>query len=273
MIQSIEGGHDEDALQDSINGAVYWASSAGLTVNAQKTRIIKFARGKQDTVTSYTCDGNTIEEADAIKYLGITFDRKMTFNLHAAEVRERTTRFMYAGVRLCKYIKQRKLIMRIYKIYVEPIILYAAAAWTTRTKKMAAMLENGHRIATRTALNTPIRPHLQGYMLYADRCSALKTLTVAQRTIQFNVIVAKRFAEAQTFTENARKILDAINEPDINRRMPLPLVSVVHRRQYAMTPLGFLLKNMDAVNMDINEWRGPFNALKTLLENNVLLYV
>lgn len=271
LVQSISSGSDEDALQTSIDGIADWASSTGLMVNASKTKLIKFSRGTRDTLTTYTCNGNIIPEDDHIRYLGVIFDYKMSFNKHAAEVRDRTTRFMYAAVRLCKFIKQPLMIQRIYKIYVEPIILYAAATWSTRTNKMT-MIENSHRIATRTALCAPIRPHLPGYMMYADRCARLKSLTVPQRMTQFNVIVAKRFAEMKTFTENQEKIMTAINVPDPTRRVPLPLVNLACKRQHALTPIGFLLKNINTSNIDFENWTGTFNSLKRQLEQNVLLY-
>lgn len=111
------------------------------------------------------------------------------------------------------------------------------------------------------------------YLLYSDRCAQLKLLTASQRTVQFNVIVAKRFAEQQTFSENNYKITQAMNEPDATRRVPLPLVNVACRRQFAMTPLGHLLKNVNEVNIDFETWMGPFNDIKKKLEQNVLLYV
>lgn len=263
LVQPIAAREDEDALQQSIDGVVRWASSAGLSINSDKTKINEFTRGRRVNINEYSCNNHIIPEVDYIRYLGITLDHKLSFNKHAAEVRDRTTRFMYAAVRLCKYIKNQMLCQRLYRIYVEPILLYAAS------------IENCHRIATQTALGTPIRPHLPGYTPYRDRCAKLKILSVSQsqRIAQFNSIVMKRFAENQTYTENAAKILDTINQPDPSRRVPLPLVNPSNRRQHAMTPLGFLLNNLNATNIEYDSWVDSFYAMKRHLERNVLLYI
>lgn len=272
LAQPIKDGSDEDELQLSLEGVVKWCSESGLKINQQKSKVIKFTRRQSDAITKYDVDGVELPEVEDIRYLGIIFDRKLSFNKQSSVLRERTTRFTYAAARLCGYLKKRKLCMRLYQIYIEPIILFGAATWSCRTSKMMAAISNAHRIATKTAMGTAMRPHLPNYVRYEDRCARLKVLTTTQRISQFAIVSAKRFADCLTYTENVSNVLAAINIPDESRRIPLPLINVTVRRQHASTPLGFVLTVVNTAEIEYQAWIGTIHMLKMIARECVLLH-
>lgn len=100
--------------------------------------------------------------------LGVILDSKLTFNKHAAMLNERASRLMYAAWRLAKYIKNPRMALKLYHIYIEPIVLYGAAVWTFRTKKQMQLIEGSHRIATRAALGSSPYPIMPNYIAYTD---------------------------------------------------------------------------------------------------------
>lgn len=272
LAQPIRDGTDEDQLKLSLLGIQDWCFASGLRINHTKSKVIKFTRGQPDELTKYDVDGVVLPEVEDIRYLGIVFDRKLSFNKHSLVLRERTTRLTYAAARLCAYLKNRKLCMKLYNIYIEPIILFGAATWACRTNKMMAALSNAHRIATRTSLGTAMRPHLPNYIPYDDRCAKIQTLNTNQRISQFVIVSAKGFAENLTYTENTANVLSAINIQDSSRRTPLPLINVSVRRQFASTPSGFILNVLNTSEIEYEDWMGSINILKKKAHDCVLLH-
>lgn len=272
LTQPIREGNDEDNLQQSLLGVKNWCTASGLQINYTKWKVIKCTRGQQEHYTTYDVDGVSLPEVEDIRYLGIVFDSKLSFNKNALVLRERSTRLAYAAARLCAYLKKRKLCLKLYQIYIEPIILFGAATWSCRNNKMMTAITYAHRIATGIALETAMRPHLPNYLPYEDRCAKLKTLTTTQRISQFVIISAKRFAENMTFTENAANVLTAINIPDQNRRTPPPLINISVRRQFAKTPLGFILTVMNTAEIEYADWMSSMYNLKKRAFECVLIY-
>lgn len=147
LLQSTENGADEDNLQSSLDGVQNWCVTSGLQVNNAKSKLVKFSRGRKDDITTYHCGDELIPEVEHIKYLGLIIDRKLSFNKYVNTLRERPTRLMYAAARICSYIKKSQISVRLYRIYIEPIILYGSATWAGRTRIMMQTIENAHRIA------------------------------------------------------------------------------------------------------------------------------
>lgn len=234
---------------------------------------MKFYRGNKDELTEYHCDGQKLPEVNEARYLGIILDNKLTFNKQAAALNERTTRLMYAAWRLAKYIKNLRLALKLYHIYIEPIVMYAAATWCFRTKKQMQTIEHSHKIATRAALGTPPHPIMPNYITYADRCAKLHELTTTQRLTQFVIVNLRRLNDDMTFSQNSGKIRQSIEAPQPSRRTQPSLVSPTHKLQYINTPLGFILSVLTTVNIDYQEWIQPFSQLKQKLIHNALLYV
>lgn len=272
LAQPIKDGSDEDELQLFLRGISDWCNESGLRINKEKSKVLKFTRRQPDNLTSYEVEGVALPEVDDIRYLGIIFDRKLSFNKQSSVLRERTTRLTYAAARLCTYLRNKKLCMRLYQIYIEPIILFGAATWACRTNKMMTAISYAHRIATRTAMGTAMRPHLPNYMMYEDRCAHLKLLTTVQRISQFVIVSARRFADNLTYTENSANVVTAIHIPDDSRRFPLPLINVTVRRQHASTPLGYLLTVVNTAEIEYHEWMGTIHNLKEKSRESVLLH-
>lgn len=273
LIQPVTCGADKDALQCSIDGVNSWCADSGLKINKKKSIIVKFYRGQKDELTDYYCDGTKLPEQNEVKYLGVILDNKLTFNKHAAILNERATRLTYAAWRLARYIRNPQMTLKLYHVYIEPILLYGSAIWAFRTKKQMQLIETSHRIATRAALKTPPYPVMPNYLAYVDRCARLHELTSTQRMTQIVIINLRRLSDGLTFSQNGRKIENSIDEPQPNRRTQPPLANPACKKQYTNTPIGNMLTVLTTVNIDYGEWIQPINMLKRKLLNNVLLYI
>lgn len=73
-----------------------------------------------------TRDNRSIEKIENFTYLGVNFDKKMTFNRHVNEVSAQSIRNANAAARLSKNIGNRSLNVKFYNIYNAPKINYAS---------------------------------------------------------------------------------------------------------------------------------------------------
>lgn len=75
----------------------------------------------------YAMAGHKLERVESIMYLGVEFDKKLTFNKHAQQVSAKSVRITNAAARLSKYIGDKSINLRLFNIYNDPIIQYGAA--------------------------------------------------------------------------------------------------------------------------------------------------
>ena len=74
-------------IQTAINAATSWASTRGFKFSPEKTKAIRFCRLRRaEEIPTLFLNDSILPYEDSVKYLGITFDRKLTFDLHINEV-------------------------------------------------------------------------------------------------------------------------------------------------------------------------------------------
>jgi len=124
----------------------------GLKINEEKTKIMRIdkeCKGKKIRIGGYT-----FEEVEKFKYLGVIITNKCE---REAEIREKiitTNRIFYANKRLLKsktLSKSSK--MKIYKVIIRPVLLYAA-----ETLSMTQKQEEDLRIVERKIMRTVLGP-------------------------------------------------------------------------------------------------------------------
>lgn len=270
LLQPILGGVSEDELQSSITNLSLWAKENGMSINSNKSAIMKVTRRQPDILTSYELDGVSIPQVNNFRYLGVILDEKLNFNLHAQAVKERTCRLVYAAARLCKSLKTRKPLMNMYQYYVDPIVCYAAPVWTFRTKITMAAAGEAHRICTRLALGIPPSPLAPHYQTYADRCTTLNNKPNDHRMACISLVCAKKWTSGLAFSANAFKMADSLNEADANRRVQRPFVDSTHKQQYANTPLFFLLTVIQRMSVTADEWHAEWFTFKQKIRSKIL---
>ncbi|KAJ2939996.1 hypothetical protein O0L34_g14027 [Tuta absoluta] len=82
--------------------------------------------------------GVTIQVVDEIKLLGLTIDKKLTFNSHVAQVCRKAANIYRQLARAAKinWGLSPEVIRTIYVAVVEPIVLYAASVWADAAQKL-----------------------------------------------------------------------------------------------------------------------------------------
>ena len=74
-------------IQAAINSAVSWASARGFRFSSEKTKAIRFCRlRRREEIPTLFLEGSILPYEEHIKYLGVVFDKKLTFAQHINEV-------------------------------------------------------------------------------------------------------------------------------------------------------------------------------------------
>ena len=79
--------------------------------------------------TEYFLDIQKLSSATKARYLGVIFDNKLTFNHHVDSVCQKANQTL-SFLRRNLYRCNRRVKLDAYKIYVEPILNYAATVWS-----------------------------------------------------------------------------------------------------------------------------------------------
>lgn len=74
-------------LQKTINMLEKWTHRTGFKFSPSKTKIIHFSKRQAQKNIDITLNNTIIEQVNYIKYLGLTFDRKLTWKEHIRQLK------------------------------------------------------------------------------------------------------------------------------------------------------------------------------------------
>lgn len=117
-------------LQRSLNDVTNWLNSWKITVNPDKVQAICFNKKHRVPERQLKLNEQPIAWTKTSKYLGITFDQKLTWKTHTDNMKKIGTT---AIVRLYPLLKNKHLNLRcklkIYLTVIRPAITYAITTW------------------------------------------------------------------------------------------------------------------------------------------------
>ena len=127
-----------DKLQPTINSLLEYAAKWRIGLNANKTNELIFGYRKPKITNSNKLNINNqeIKITEKAKFLGITFDKNLTFKQHI----KITNNKAYIRTTKLKSIYNKhhgpseKTMIRLYKIFVRPLFEYGTTATTTASK-------------------------------------------------------------------------------------------------------------------------------------------
>ena len=118
-------------VQKAINKLVAWGSSKGLRFNHSKTVAIVFSTNNKIFNRHIKIDGNDIPYSHRVKYLGLTLDSKLSWDIHIKEKAIACKRFLFMVARATKnaYGPSPKIMRWSYLSIVRPMMTYGALCW------------------------------------------------------------------------------------------------------------------------------------------------
>lgn len=133
----------------TIASATDWLEKVGLKIAAHKTEAVLLSSRKTVECMQVTVNGTQVASTEALKYLGVLIDRRLSFKNHATYASRKAAITSAALARLMPNVggprmPARKLLVAVAKA----TLLYAAPIWSSATNKQSYM--KGARSVVRT---------------------------------------------------------------------------------------------------------------------------
>lgn len=157
---------DALCLQSCIDRFQQWVTTNELDLNATKTYHMSYWKKQSfnNFRHQYLIGATPITSKHTIRDLGITFDRKLTFDAQIAEIHGKSLRAYGAAYRFAMEINYTRCILKILKIYILPMIEYCAIIWSPAVRSTDRRLDKVIHLATRLAIGSPYRNDQEGYL-------------------------------------------------------------------------------------------------------------
>ena len=128
-------------MQEALLKVQNWATGAGLKLSTHKTVAMIFARSHvdyTDTTNNLRLYNREIEYVNEVKYLGITFDHKLKWNIHLAKKTKHATQlfFLLRNALGVMWGPRPHLIKWIYTGMMRPALTYGSFIWGKTTNKV-----------------------------------------------------------------------------------------------------------------------------------------
>jgi hypothetical protein len=130
-------------------------SKIGLKTNPKKSQhmLVSINPRGPSNVNAITVNGTPVERVEHLKYLGVYFDKQMSFRKHVETVTKRARSMLYQLRGLLQRSNCRLAMHRIYSTVIRPIMLYACAAYYPNDKGLQQRLARVDRTAAHMICN------------------------------------------------------------------------------------------------------------------------
>jgi hypothetical protein len=103
-----------------------WCECWNIKINEDKTQAIYFSHQRRLHASLLTLNGRNIPSVNSVKYLGVTFDIRMTWRLHMETIEPKAFRTF---IRLYSLFKSERLSANIkltlHKVLIKSVMTYA----------------------------------------------------------------------------------------------------------------------------------------------------
>ena len=180
LYRTIKSIEDHLALQKDLENLVEWGARWGMKFNTDKCHIIRISRSKSPYDRFYTMAGNILKQVSSAKYLGITLEETLQWNLQVAST-ARKANGVLAFVRRNLKGAPRKAKEMTYTILVRPILEYGAVIWDPHQKQSIHRLEQVQRRAARFVCNSYTKTQSVSALLHQLNWTSLEERRRCQR--------------------------------------------------------------------------------------------
>ncbi|GBM52016.1 hypothetical protein AVEN_226011-1, partial [Araneus ventricosus] len=144
----------ERQLQTAINNIVEWSNKSGFTISAQKTIGIHFCKRPLHPDPELFLNGVPIRFLDNYKFLGIVFDKRLTFLPHIASIRKRCLRSLNILRTLSNtsWGADRSCLLHVYRSIIRSMIDYGSVVYGSARPSYLKRLDYVHHQALRLCL-------------------------------------------------------------------------------------------------------------------------
>ncbi|GBN78437.1 putative RNA-directed DNA polymerase from transposon X-element [Araneus ventricosus] len=143
----------ERRLQTAINN-IEWSNKSGFTISAHKTIDIHFCKRPLHLDPEFVLSGVPIRFQDDYKFLGIVFDKRLTFPPNISSLRKRCLRSLNILITLSNtsWGADRSCLLCVYRSIIRSMIDYGSVVYGSARPSYLKRLEYVHHQALRMCL-------------------------------------------------------------------------------------------------------------------------
>lgn len=151
LFRKIDSIQDCIALQRDLDTLAQWCQQMGISINESKCIAMTTTRKSEDRTICYTYRINniTINKCSTVKDLGITFDKKMTFEAHINNITTRAYKLIGFFSRSLTMFRSMNTYKLLYFTYIRSILEYNSQIWSPCYDKYIKQLERVQNCFTR----------------------------------------------------------------------------------------------------------------------------
>ena len=125
---------DEVLYRNYVTDFTKWCEDHNLLLNISKTKELIFDfRTKKEPLMPLEIKGQTVDQVDSYKYLGVTIDNKLSWDEHASLTYKKVNKRMFFLRKLKNFSIDKVLISLFYKAAIQSIITFSIIGWGGNT--------------------------------------------------------------------------------------------------------------------------------------------
>lgn len=128
-------------LQQSLDNIANWCAINQLGVNISKCKVLSFNRNKTTHQFDYSINKIVLNRPTVVKDLGVSFDSKLTFNIHVTNITNEALKLLGFVIRTGREFNNISTLEKIYYAYVRSKVEYASSIWNPYQLKHCQQLE------------------------------------------------------------------------------------------------------------------------------------
>ena len=150
-------------IQAAADKLMEWTRKWNVTVNTEKSSATLFSLSPKQRSLPIKLGDSPLSCEDEVTYLGVTFDKRLTWKAHIQKAEEKARRKLAIMRKLAgtSWGADERVLKQVYQGTVRPHLEYGSTAWSTAAKTHQQSLEKVQnqalRIITGSMRSTPIR--------------------------------------------------------------------------------------------------------------------
>lgn len=145
--------HIQKVLQSTVSKVETWVGGLGLKFAPSKTKIINFTRKHAHQQLHILLAGEPIQQDTQVKFLGVTFDAVLWWNVHINNIQRITSQRlnMLKSLNGASWGADKRTSPKIYKSHIRSILDYGCIAYTSASRTSLSKLNTIQNQALRLA--------------------------------------------------------------------------------------------------------------------------
>lgn len=141
VIRGKSEGRLSETLQEIIDTILAWCEREDMTINPHKITVVPFTRKRKlDHLIPLNLRGVVVPFANEVKYLGITLDKRLTWNSHLKRIKQKASYSLWTCRRICgrSWGVGPKQIYWLYIMVIRPMVTYGSVVWWEKGQQRSA---------------------------------------------------------------------------------------------------------------------------------------